>query len=544
MDSYEISLWEYTLVERLIDSDYASIELIILNDGKREKRAFFTKLKRNWKRILFILYRKLDQKLFKVKPDAFELRDTADLLKETAVIKTKPIATEFSDRFQDEDIEKIKDHNLDILIRLGFRILRGEILKSARFGVWSYHHGDNNVNRGGPAGCWEVLENWDVTGSILQILNEDLDAGRVLYRSFSQTDKRSMHRNRNKYFWKSVSFLPRKVEELYNVGEVEFFNKVEEQNKYPSFYSNRLFTSKNLDNWKTLKLITAHLLRFIKDRFIRFIYLDQWILLFSLRNGLSSSFWRFKKIVPPKDRFYADPFIIQKGNKYYIFIEEFIYESNKGHISVIRIDEKGSFQKPVKIIDKTYHLSYPFIFEYKDDYYLIPESSSNKTIELYKCVEFPFKWEFQMNLMENIEAFDSTLFYHRDKWWLFANIIENPGASSIDELFLYSSEELLSNTWTPHPLNPIVSDVRKSRPAGCIFIHKGKIIRPSQNSSKRYGYGMKINEIRTLSDTEYEEFEIESIEPDWDNKIKATHTINNAGNLTVIDGILRRNRFF
>ena len=51
-------------------------------------------------------------------------------------------------------------------------------------GVWSYHHGDNRVNRGGPAGFWEVFEQWDVTGSILQVLSEELDAGKTLFVRF------------------------------------------------------------------------------------------------------------------------------------------------------------------------------------------------------------------------------------------------------------------------------------------------------------------------------------------------------------------------
>ncbi len=544
MNSYELPLWEFILVERLINSYYASIEVVILNESIKHEKTLLQKIKSNWKHILFILYARLDQILFKVQPNAFEPKDTTDLLNGIPIIKAKPISTKFSDRLQTDDILKIKHHNLDILIRLGFKILKGDILKSAKYGIWSYHHGDNNVNRGGPAGYWEVMENWDVTGSILQILTEDLDAGKVLYRSFSQTDKRSIHRNRNNYFSKSLSFLPRKLEELYNIGDEKFFKKVDEQNKYPNFYSNRLFRQKDFNNWRTLKLITVHLLRFIKFRFVNYIYLDQWILLFSIRSGLSTSFWKFKKIIPQKDRFFADPFIIQKENKYYIFIEEFLYKSNKGHISFIEIDEKGNYAKPVKVIDKSYHLSYPFIFKNKDDYFLIPESQANKTIELYKCIEFPFKWEFQMNLMENIDAVDATLFYHQNKWWLFANIVENPGASLLDELFLFYSEELHTKNWIPHPLNPIVSDVKKARPAGRIFFHNGKILRPSQNSSNRYGFGIKINEIKTLNKYEYEEIEIESIEPNWDNQIVGTHTFNNAKNLTVIDGIMRRKRYF
>ena len=87
--------------------------------------------------------------------------------------------------FSLEKIKSIKKYNLDVLIRFGFKILRGKILKSSKYGVWSYHHGDNNENRGGPAGYWEVFEGHHITGSVLQILNEDLDNGQILYRSFS-----------------------------------------------------------------------------------------------------------------------------------------------------------------------------------------------------------------------------------------------------------------------------------------------------------------------------------------------------------------------
>ena len=544
MDSNELPLWEFILIERLINSYYASVELVILNENRKTKISLLKRIMHNWKYIVIILYSKLDQKLFNVQPNAFKPKDTTDLLNEIPIIKVKPISKNNSDYFENNDIVKIKQHNIDILIKFGFRILRGEILQSARYGVWSYHHGDNNINRDGYAGFMEVMDNRDVTGSILQILTEDLNAGRVLYRSFSQTDKHSIHRNRNNFYWKSMSFLPRKIEELYKLGDVKFFNKVDEQNKSLSPCSNRLVSTNKLNNKEMFKLITTHKLRYIAQRFVKLIYFEQWIILFSIKKGLSTSFWRFKKIMPPKDRFFADPFIIKKENTYYIFIEEFVYKSNKGHIAIIKMDENGSYEEPVKIIDKPYHLSYPFIFKDKDDYFLIPESNSNKTIELYKCIEFPFKWEFQRNLMKNIDAVDTTLFHYKRKWWLFANIVENPGASYLDELFLFYAESFNTEEWIPHPLNPVISDVRKSRPAGNIFIHDGKLIRPSQNSSNRYGFGLKINEITILNENEYEEIEIESFEPDWDKQILAIHTLNNVGNLTVADGLLRRKRFW
>ena len=70
---------------------------------------------------------------------------------------------------------RLRIHNLDVAISFGFRILKGRALRIAKHGVWSYHHGDNHINRGGPAGFWEVLEGSPVIGSVLQVLDEDLD---------------------------------------------------------------------------------------------------------------------------------------------------------------------------------------------------------------------------------------------------------------------------------------------------------------------------------------------------------------------------------
>ena len=113
-----------------------------------------------------------------------------------------------------------------------------------------------------------------------------------------------------------------------------------------------------------------------------------------------------------------------------------------------------------------------------------------------------------------------------------------------DELFLFYSNNPLDNKWDPHPQNPIVSDVRKARSAGNIFVLNDKIYRPSQNCSKSYGFGIKINKILLLNQTEYQEIEVDSIEPNWDRAIKGVHTINHNNRLTIIDGYMKRPRYW
>ena len=49
----------------------------------------------------------------------------------------------------------------------------------------------------------------------------------------------------------------------------------------------------------------------------------------------------FKSIVPPNDRYWADPHVVYRHDTYYVFVEEFDYARGKGHIAVIPLNEHG-----------------------------------------------------------------------------------------------------------------------------------------------------------------------------------------------------------
>ena len=451
-----------------------------------------------------------------------------------------PKLTKYSDWINDDDVNTIRKYDLDVIIRLGFRILKGGILNSAKCGIWSFHHADNNVNRGGPAGFWEVFQQEPTTGSILQILNEDLDGGQIIAKSYSTTDSTFVKRNQNNYYMKSLSFLPRKLKELHEVGKDEFLKRVQAENNDLIFYDRPLYGKPK--NGQFLKLGLINFRKLVNRKIRNWYYFDQWFLLFDIKDGISKSLWRYKKILPPKDRFWADPHVITRDDKYFIFIEEYIYKKGKGHIALIEIDKQGNYQYKGKILEKSYHLSYPFVFEFNKNFYMLPESSSNKKIEIFKCIEFPNKWEFHGNLMSDIDAVDSTILFHNNKWWLFTGIKENDGASNSDELFLFYSQDPTSDQWIPHPQNPIISDVRRARPAGKIFSYQNKLYRPSQNGSYHYGYGININRIKKITEFEYEEEVENEILPKWDKQITRIHTFTYVDGLSVIDGKIRRTK--
>ena len=518
-------------------SAYADIQLVVLNDSfAPSNRGVFAKVVHNWNTILYQLCSKLDDRIFGRVPDALEPRDATELLRDIPVIRVTPRGSKHCDWFPDGDVERIKAHHIDVLVRLGFRILKGRILQAAPHGVWSYHHADNFVNRGGPPGLWEVLEGNPVTGSILQILSEDLDNGTVLCRSFSATDQLSVRRGQSNNYWKSASFLPRKLQQLHALGGAEFL-RVNSHNGL-SFYSRRLYVAPK--NREFVLLLSKHLARYGTQKVRDLFFGDQRILLFDMADGVSRSLWRYKRIVPPRDRFWADPHVVFRDGKYYMFIEEFVHDRGKGHIAVIEMDEAGRYSRPRTVLERPYHLSYPFVFESNGNYYMIPETSTNQTVEVYRCVEFPTSWVFCTTLMQDVSAVDATLFPHGQKWWLFASIRERPGASRCDELCLFYADSPLSTDWTDHPGNPIVSDVRRSRPAGRIFAYNGQLYRPSQDSSGGYGSAVRINRLVTLSETEYREEETGAIEPTWARDIRGVHGLSHAHRLTVVDARLRR----
>lgn len=67
----------------------------------------------------------------------------------------------------------------DLCLRLGFGFIVGPVLSAFEDGVLSYHHGDLRRYRGQPMGFWEFLEGADTAGVTVQVLTDELDAGRV-----------------------------------------------------------------------------------------------------------------------------------------------------------------------------------------------------------------------------------------------------------------------------------------------------------------------------------------------------------------------------
>jgi hypothetical protein len=272
-------------------------------------------------------------------------------------------------------------------------------------------------------------------------------------------------------------------------------------------------------------------------------FIEQWVILLapgSYSNEIPR--WEtFKPILPPPDRDWADPFVWFQDGTYYLFIEEKLYATNIGRILCFKLDSKLNIVSKEVVLEKPYHLSYPFVYQHRDELYMVPESHQNNSIDLYKCSNFPLEWKFEKTLIPGIRSVDATLIENGGRWWLFTNIFEQ-GGSSRDTLHLYWADDLFADQWTAHPQNPIIKDIHTARPAGRFLVKNECLIRPSQGSFVRYGHYINFNQIVTLDETCYKEITINSFKTPTDGPFLATHTWNEKEGLIAIDAILRRRR--
>ena len=272
----------------------------------------------------------------------------------------------------------------------------------------------------------------------------------------------------------------------------------------------------------------------IKNKLIRIFFHEQWSLLICDKSRKI-----LKHIAPPKDRFWADPFPVEYNGKTYIFIEEQIGHGN-GTLGYIELYEDLSYSSFTPILEKKYHLSFPHIFPLEENgivnWYMIPESHENKTIDLYKANDFPNNWVFVTTMMDNVGANDSVVLFHDNYWYLFSSIGTKTTPANYN-LSLFYSKTFPSSNWTPHPQNPICSDPCNSRMAGAFFAdtETKNLFRPAQNCLHDYGKETNINKVIELSPTVYKEELIRTIKPEAEFNAVCTHTINYSDNYILRD---------
>ena len=205
-----------------------------------------------------------------------------------------------------------------------------------------------------------------------------------------------------------------------------------------------------------------------------------------------------EQVTDVKASFVADPFMIRG----HMFFEVLNHELKKGEIGLATSQEGLSWTYEQIVLREDFHLSYPYVFEWQNAYYMIPETLGANAACLYQADDFPFRWSRKAKLIDGPCA-DPSIVRFKDLWWLFFC----PLPYQHDTLRLYFAEEL-TGPWHQHPHSPIIrGDKCRARPAGRLLTLNDKLIRFAQDCVPQYGTRVRAFDILELTTTTYVEVE-------------------------------------
>jgi hypothetical protein len=249
-------------------------------------------------------------------------------------------------------------------------------------------------------------------------------------------------------------------------------------------------------------------------------------------KNLSGAPWAI--IADPGHRFYADPFPVNWQGRTFVFFEDLDHRVGKGTISAVEFDGTGPKGPVIHVLEEPWHLSYPFLIEHDGELWMIPESSEHRDVAVYRCIDFPGKWERHTTLLSGVELGDATIVRHNGLHYLFGATRDGAGGYS-DTLSIFHAEHLFG-PWLPHARNPIMVDRSSARPAGHFVTINGQLWRPVQDCSNGYGAALGLAEITELSPTSFRQTVRHTLRPGRQWPGRKLHTLNRCGRLEVIDG--------
>ena len=119
----------------------------------------------------------------------------------------------------------------------------------------------------------------------------------------------------------------------------------------------------------------------------------------------------------------ADPFMLKANGTWYMFFEVMNEQSGRGEIGLAVSQDAFQWRYQQIVLREPFHLSYPYVFEWQNTYYMVPESYQAKSVRLYKAMEFPTRWTLVTTLLDGDDFIDPTIFHFNNHWWLFADLV-------------------------------------------------------------------------------------------------------------------------
>ena len=546
IDGNHVPAFARQILEDVAASNFARTICFIRNASEqvtnKKPKTLLHRIARNllngaaWRGIGYRLYLEYLDARFKPYPDPIASVDCSDLLQNASIIDVKPLKSRFIDRFNTDDLSAIANQRLDVILRFGFRILHGPILTQARYGIWSYHHGDPSRYRGASPYLWELIERSPTSGAVLQALNEVLDGGTVLAEAhFPTTPFPSVSVNGFAPYWSTTHFVIRCLNQLHSSlpSSIDALGRAQPPHQHRPSYK----TPSNLD---VTQWLATNVIKRVRRRLSRPAQSGPWRI--ALRktsvplylDPSREAMQQFKWLQGRSDGFWADPFLIDRDDSSWLYFEDFETAKNKATICVGRLTNTGDLENVCTALEHDYHLSYPHVFTHAGEVFMIPESEQAGTVDLYRARRFPDDWIHECTLL-NLRTVDSTVFEHESHWYMFSSPITVAGAVPLTYLW---SAPTLTGPWKLAHSQPLNANPLRARGAGGILTHDSTLWRPSQDCRFTYGDGLAFNKLESLHPTP-RECESIFVAPTLLPGITHIHSYSRAREWEAIDGRLK-----
>ncbi|PID59470.1 MAG: hypothetical protein CSB44_12855 [Gammaproteobacteria bacterium] len=424
-----------------------------------------------------------------------------------------------------ENLEAIIERRLDILVHLASGRPGAGLASAADLATLAIYHGSDCAGADVSLGFMEVLEDAPASCFVIARANpfRVLQAGNIM-------TAKSWALNQAMLMGKSITFMRHVLERIANdraLLEVD----TDAEDALPATLPST--GSLALARYMANVLMPVVLRKFRTRLFGRRD--REWVVAVSDHRRPGGSLDDYREIPNPDGRFLADPFLCSRDGRHIVFVEDYCYRDNRGRISAVELGEEGAKVLGV-IIDEPWHLSFPFVFEYKGRLYMIPEANESGAIRLYVCDEFPLHWRFEKTLMADVAAADTMVFERDGTWFLLTNICSAGLGDFNSELHIFHADDPLTTDW--HPIgagNPVILDSSRARNGGW-FIDDGQLFRINQIHAKNhYGRAFGFNRVDELSRKRYRETRIGEVWPCDSRGFDSTHHFNADGARAVID---------
>jgi hypothetical protein len=231
----------------------------------------------------------------------------------------------------------------------------------------------------------------------------------------------------------------------------------------------------------------------------------------------------------PDDAGLADPFALACDGGLQI-LAELAPHSKPGLIVTCG---RADTSRPRPVLPTDGHASYPCLIEDGPDIFMLPELSVSGRVQLFRADPFPDRWLPDAVLLEDVAGVDATIVRYRGRWWLFTGDLADQADA---RLHLFMADQL-RGPWHKHPCSPVKDDLASARSGGTPFVADGRLYRPAQDCSRRYGEAVVIHRVDVLTPEAYAETAVLRIEADPAGPYPhGVHTVSDAGALTLIDG--------